>query len=80
VHAQAAAERLKEGAIDNDLIDRLKADPAFPRLDFARVLEPGRFTGRAAAQVEEFVAATIEPIRRRYPERLAADLDSAVRV
>jgi len=80
VHAQMAAERLKRGAVDNDLIDRLKADPAFPRLDFDRVLEPGRFTGRAAEQVDEFVAAVIEPIRRRYPERLAADEDSGVRV
>ena len=30
-------------------------------------------------QVEEFVASEIEPIRRRYPNRRAADDDSLVR-
>ena len=37
VHALAAAERLKEGASENDLIDRLREDPAFPPLDFETV-------------------------------------------
>ena len=69
VHALAAAERLKEGAADNDLIDRIRNDPAFPPLDFERVLDPRRFTGRSARQVDEFVAREIEPIRRRYPDR-----------
>ena len=40
VHALAAAERLKVGAADNDLIDRIRTDPAFPALDFDRVLDP----------------------------------------
>ena len=40
VHALAAAERLKAGAGDNDLIDRLRDDPAFPPLDFDKVMDP----------------------------------------
>ena len=41
VHSLAAAEsQLKAGAADNDLIDRLRHDPAFPPLDFASVMEP----------------------------------------
>jgi adenylosuccinate lyase len=80
VHALAAAERLKEGAAENDLIERIRNDPAFPRLDFAAALDARRFAGRAARQVEEFVAREIEPIRRRYPDR-GADLDErSVRV
>ena len=39
----AAAERLKEGAADNDLIDRIRTDPAFPALDFDGMLDPSHF-------------------------------------
>ncbi len=80
VHALTAAERLKDGAADNDLIDRIRTDPAFPPVDFDRVMDPRHFVGRAARQVDEFIKRDIEPIRRRYPDRHAADEDSQVRV
>jgi adenylosuccinate lyase len=80
LHARAAAERLKGGASDNDLLDRIRTDPAFPPLDFRELLDPHRYVGRSARQVEEFLAGDIEPIRRRYPDRAAVDPDSAVRV
>jgi adenylosuccinate lyase len=67
-HSLAAAGRLKEGATDNDLVSRLQADPAFPRLDFTAVLRPKLYVGRSAEQVEAFVAEVIMPIRDRYPE------------
>ena len=67
VHAIAAADRLKDGAADNDLLDRIKADPAFPPLDLDDVLDPRRYIGRSARQVDEFLAREVEPIRRRYP-------------
>jgi adenylosuccinate lyase len=70
VHSLAAARRLKEGAADNDLIDRVRADPAFPPIDIARIFDPGQFVGRAPRQVEEFIRAEIEPIRRRDRELL----------
>jgi adenylosuccinate lyase len=66
-HALAASARLKQGAHDNDLIDRIGHDPAFPRLDFSTVLDPERYVGRAPVQVEEFVAQVVDPIRARYP-------------
>jgi adenylosuccinate lyase len=80
VHSLAAAERLKAGSADNDLIDRILSDPAFPALDYGRVLDPTRFVGRSARQVEDFIAHEIAPIRRRYPDRQPADEDSEVRV
>jgi adenylosuccinate lyase len=80
VHAMAASEQLTDGAAQNDLLDRIQSDPAFPRLDFESVLDPARYAGRSARQVEEFVAAVIEPIRERYPHRGGPDLDSDVRV
>jgi adenylosuccinate lyase len=71
VHSLAAAARLKEGHGDNDLVARLREDPAFPPLDYAQVMEPSRFTGRCAAQVDAFVAREVDPIRARYPENRA---------
>ena len=35
------------------------------------MLKEGNFVGRAAEQVDEFIAEEIEPIRRRYPNLLA---------
>ena len=66
-HAFAASARIKEGARDNDLIERLQRDPAFPKLDYSTVLDPDRYVGRAPEQVNEFVALEVDPIRQRYP-------------
>jgi adenylosuccinate lyase len=79
-HAIAASEQLKAGGARNDLLDRIQSDPALPRLDFERMLDAGRYTGRSAQQVDEFVANLVEPIRRRYPSRGEIDPDSAIRV
>ncbi len=57
VHALAAADRLKEGAADNDLLNRIRNDPTFPPLDFEGVLDPRRYIGRSVRQVEEFLGA-----------------------
>ncbi len=57
VHAMAAANRLKDGAGDNDLLDRIRSDPAFPPLDFQDVLEPRRYIGRSEQQVERVPGA-----------------------
>jgi adenylosuccinate lyase len=65
-HSHAATARLKAGAADNDLLERLKGDPAFAAVDFARVEAEGHFVGRAAEQVDEFLEEVIAPIRARY--------------
>jgi len=65
-HAQEAASQVKALGRRNDLIDRLKKDPAFSHVHFDQVLNPAAFTGRAAEQVQEFVGQTVESIRIRY--------------
>ncbi|MFO0908319.1 MAG: adenylosuccinate lyase [Isosphaeraceae bacterium] len=77
-HSLAAVARLKEGQAENDLIDRLKADAAFPALDFDDVLRPERFVGRSPEQVVAFIDSQVEPIRRRYPNRGPAQFDVEV--
>ena len=54
VHSLAAADQLKEGSTRNDLLDRIQSDPAFPRVDLERILDPGRYIGRSARQGRRF--------------------------
>jgi adenylosuccinate lyase len=70
VLSQEAAARTKQGDGSNDLIERLRDDPAFRAVDFARLLDPRRFIGRSPEQVEGFIVREVEPIRRRYPAHL----------
>ncbi|GAB6188061.1 adenylosuccinate lyase [Thermopirellula anaerolimosa] len=65
-HSHAAAAVVKQEGKPNDLIERLKADPAFSAVDFSAELDPRRFVGRAPEQVDEFIAEHVEPIRRQY--------------
>jgi adenylosuccinate lyase len=65
-HSHAVASQLKAGSKRNDLIDRLRADPAFRLVDFDRVLDPSQFVGRAPQQVEEFMEQVVTPVRQRY--------------
>jgi adenylosuccinate lyase len=66
-HSHAVTAKVKEGAgTPTELFDRLKAEPAFARVDFEAVLDPRQFVGRAPEQTAEFVTEYVEPIRRRY--------------
>ncbi|MBV8318295.1 MAG: adenylosuccinate lyase [Planctomycetaceae bacterium] len=69
-HALAAAERLKQGAGHNDLIERLRDDPAFPPVEYSQILDPRRFIGRAPDQVVDFLEDVVKPIRDAHPNRL----------
>jgi adenylosuccinate lyase len=69
-HSQAAAAQVKKLGKHNDLIDRLKADPAFKKVNFRKVLDPKTYTGRAPQQADEFLKDVIAPIRKRYRKEL----------
>jgi adenylosuccinate lyase len=69
-HSMEAAEQVKIHGQANDLTDRLKSDEAFADLDFERLLDPSSFIGRAPQQVDEFLAAEVEPVRRKYADLL----------
>ncbi len=78
VHSHAAAAQVKQHGKENDLIDRLQKDPAFAKVDFRRVLNPKDYIGRAAQQVDEFLAEVVVPIRRRYRNQLSRKVDLKV--
>ena len=74
VHAQAAGQYIKEEGGENDLIDRICADPAFgvTRGDLEDVLEPSHYIGRSAEQVEEFLNQVIHPMLQENAQLLGA--------
>jgi adenylosuccinate lyase len=69
-HSQAAAVQVKRFGKPNDLIARLKADGAFRKINLQNVLNPKHYIGRAPQQVDEFIAASVTPIRRKYRQQL----------
>lgn len=69
-HAQEAAAKVKSEGADNDLLDRLKREPAFKTIDVNAVLDPRQFVGRSPQQVDAFVNGVVEPMRKRYADQL----------
>src|SRR2546430_2699356 len=63
-HALAAARALKDGAEENDLLERLAKDKSFgvKLKDLGSAIEPKRFVGRAPEQVDEFLRDVITPL------------------
>ena len=72
VHSQDAAKQVKERGKANDLIERLKQDPAFAKVDLTETLDARRFVGRAPEQVDAFLRNVIAPIRERYGDDLGS--------
>ncbi len=77
VRAQAAGLRVKDEGLDNDLLDRLKADPAFGppalkgALDWEGVMDPMKYIGRSVEQTERFIKDIVEPLRTQFGEAIA---------
>ena len=72
VHSQAAAKVVKEEGGENDLLDRIAADPLFglTKEEMESVLDPNLFIGRADRQVEEFLAGYVDPLLEANKEIL----------
>jgi adenylosuccinate lyase len=68
-HSLAVAAQTKAGA-ENDLLDRLRSDPAFAMLNWDQVLASAGSVGRAPQQVDEFLQEEVEPLRRRFAHLL----------
>ncbi|MCC6321859.1 MAG: adenylosuccinate lyase [Phycisphaerales bacterium] len=80
-HAQAAGLRVKQEGLDNDLLDRLKADRNFHSrarggalasdLDWDGVMDPMKYIGRSVEQTERFIKEVVEPLREQYGDAIA---------
>jgi len=69
-HSHEAAAQVKQLGESNDLIDRLKADAAFAKVDFAKVLNPKDYVGLAPHQVDMFIKQVATPAIRKYKQQL----------
>ncbi len=65
-HSRAAAEAVKLHGQPNDLLDRLRGDPAFGRVNLARAMRPKANVGLAPQQVDAFLRDVIAPLKRRH--------------
>ena len=63
-YSMEAGKRVKEEGLDNDLCERILADPMFmiTREEMDAIMKPENFTGRSGQQVEEFIDEYIKPI------------------
>jgi len=75
LHSHAAAAQVKKLGKPNDLIGRLKADLAFAKVDFEKVLDPKSYVGRAPQQVDEFIRDIVTPIRKKYRKELTRKVE-----
>jgi adenylosuccinate lyase len=64
-HAQKAGQQVKQRARPNDLIDRLKADPAFAKIRWTRVLDAKRYVGLAPQQTRDYIRKHVRPLLKR---------------
>ena len=69
-HSHAAAARVKLEGGQNDLIDRIVADPLFPltREEIEAQMDPALYVGRAPEQVTEFLEGPVAELLARYPD------------
>ncbi len=76
IHSREVAQRVNAEGKSNDMIERLKQDPAFSAVEFGTEIDPLDYVGRAPQQVDEFIAEHITPIRERYNhgESLSVDV------
>ncbi len=75
LHSQAAAAQVKKFGRPNDLIRRLQTDISFAKIDFAMVLDPDAYVGRAPQQVDEFLKTVVAPVRKRYAKELSRKVE-----
>jgi adenylosuccinate lyase len=63
-HSIAAARAVKDEGKPNDMLERLAGDPEYgvPITDLRDAIEPSRFIGRAAVQVDEFLDEVVDPL------------------
>ena len=67
-----AAKVVKEEGGENDLLDRIAADPSFglERAEIDSVMKPENFIGLSPIQVDAFLDGIIRPMLKRNKEIL----------
>ena len=76
VHSIAAGKRVKEEGLDNDMIERICADPTLDiTLDEIKaILIPSKYIGRCVEQVEKFLANDVDPFLEGMDSAVKSEL------
>ena len=76
-HSMAAGKRVKEEGAENDLLDRIAADPEFhtTKEKLLVIMKPENFTGCAESQTEEFLKNCVQPVLDANKEALGMTAD-----
>jgi adenylosuccinate lyase len=78
VHSMDAGAKVKVEGLENDLLDRIVADPIFNlTVDEIKILlNPADYIGRCPEQVDRFISECVAPIREVH----GADLNASVKL
>ena len=77
VHSRAAAHAVKAEGRDNPLLQLIAGDPAFARIRdrLPSLMDPARFVGRSAEQVDGFLRDEVGPrLAGVRPGQLGSDI------
>ncbi len=76
----ADGKRVKEEGLENDLLERIVKDDAFPLTeeDIQGLMKGELYIGRAKEQVEEFISEYIQPILEENKEELNLSVEIAL--
>ena len=72
-----AGRTVKVEGKDNDLLERIAADPAFNLTleDLQKSMDPSRYTGRAKEQTEAFIANVVQPVLDAHKDLLGVKVE-----
>jgi adenylosuccinate lyase len=75
VHSMAAARRVKEEGLSNDLIERIINDDSFKmsKEEILAVIDPVKFVGRAPSQVVDFICEYVNPILEENKDEIGVE-------
>jgi adenylosuccinate lyase len=68
-HTYAAAKRVKEQGLSNDLVERLRSEPSLYGINIDEMMEPMQYVGRAPEQVDLFLSDVVASVRNAYSNR-----------
>ena len=75
-HSIAAGKKVKEEGLENDLLERICADPAFgiSMEDLRPILDSHNYVGLAPEQTEEFVRTVVQPLLSSGEEIVGSEI------
>ena len=75
-----AGRVVKEAGRDNNLLDLIAEDPAFPqtRSELEQSMEPSRYVGRAPRQVEKYLEEEVDPVLASHSDDLGMTAEISV--